>query len=87
MLKKRLSAVLLACILCLLSGTDCRGMNQEKSLPEQAQGLIGGAADACLRACGGLPEQIRGLMEEWKGLLGGTGCQGMNQEKGLLEQA
>lgn len=87
MLKKSLSAVLLACILCLLSGTDCRGLNQEKSLPEQARGLIGGAADACLRACGGLPEQARGLIEEWKGLLSGTGCQGMNQEKGLLEQA
>lgn len=42
MFKNRLPAALLACALCLLTGTGCRNMEQEneKKLMEQAQALI-----------------------------------------------
>ena len=40
MLKKRLLAVFLVCVLCLLSGTGCRNVKREKELLTQAQGLI-----------------------------------------------
>lgn len=40
MFKTRLPAVLLVCALCLLSGTGCRNMKQEKELLAQAQALI-----------------------------------------------
>ena len=40
MFKKRLPVALLVCALCLLSGTGCRNMKQEKELLAQAQALI-----------------------------------------------
>ena len=40
MFKKKLAAALLVCALCLLSGTGCQNMKQEKELLVQAQALI-----------------------------------------------